>query len=119
MPIDNPIICYANNDLGNEDNMLNMLAGNVDNFLSLGYFNGYDASLDSYCTYLVDAHRKIMWNTFFDFSFDFSIVFDLMRRALTFFNVLILTLCHYHAYKSYAVAFDKLLRALVASNLAV
>jgi len=62
----------------------------VDNFMSLGYFSGYNASFDPYYMYLVDAPRKIMWNTFFDFSFDFSIVFGLMRRALTFFNVLIL-----------------------------
>ena len=52
-PIDNPKICDANNGLGYEDNMFNMLGGNVDNFLSLGYFCGYDASLYPYCIFLV------------------------------------------------------------------
>jgi len=59
-PIDNPNICDTNNDLGYEDNMFSMLGENVDNFLSLGYFCVYDASLDPYCMYLVDKPRKIM-----------------------------------------------------------
>jgi len=115
--IDNPMIFYANNDLGYENDMFSMLGGNVDSFMSLGYFSGYPTSLDPYYMYLVDAPRKIMWNTFFDLSFDFSIVCGLMRRALTFFNVLILMLSHYHACESYAVMFDKLLRALTESDL--
>ena len=65
--ISNPMIFDANNDLGYEDNMFSMLGGNVDNFISLGYFSGYNASLDPYFMHLVDAPRKIMWNTFFDF----------------------------------------------------
>ena len=56
-PVDNPMICDDNVNLGYEDNMFSMLGGNVDNFLSLGYFCGYDASADN--------PRKIMWNTFF------------------------------------------------------
>ena len=83
-----------------------MLSGNVGNFMPLNYFSGYNASLDPYYMYLVNKPRKIMWNTFFDYSFDFSIVFGLMRRALTFFNVLILMLSHYHACESHAVVFD-------------
>jgi len=69
--IDNHMICDANINLGSVDNMFNMLGGNVDNFASLGYFNGYNASLDLYCMCLVYAPRKIMWNTFFDFSCNF------------------------------------------------
>jgi len=91
-PIDNPMICDANNDLGYKDNMFSMLGGNVDKFMSLGYFSGYNAFLDPYFMYLMDAPRKILWNTFFHFSFDFPIVFGLIRRALTFFNVIILML---------------------------
>jgi len=32
VPIDNPMIFYANVDLGYENNMFNMLGGNVDVF---------------------------------------------------------------------------------------
>jgi len=110
--IDNPMICDANVDLGYKDCMFNMLDGNVNNFISLGYFSGYNASLDPHYMCLVDKPRKIMWNTFCDFFFDFSIVFDLIRRALTFFNVLILLLSHCHAYESHVVVFIKLLCAL-------
>ena len=83
-PIDNPMICDANVDLSYKDNMFNMFGGNIDNFMSLGYFNGHNAFVDPYYMYLVNAPRKIMWNTFFDFSFDFSMVFSLLKRALTF-----------------------------------
>ena len=40
VPIDNPMICNGNVDLGYENNMFNILGGNVDNFVSLGYFSG-------------------------------------------------------------------------------
>ena len=92
----NPKICDSNVDLGHEVKMFNMLGGNVDNFLSLGYFCGYDASLDPYCIFLVDKPRKIMRNTFFAFSFDFSIAFALLKRALTLFLVIIFMLFYCH-----------------------
>ena len=60
MPIDNFEICDSNVDMSNKDNVLNMLGWNVDTFMSLGYFSGYDASLDPYCIYLVDKSRKIL-----------------------------------------------------------
>jgi len=94
---DDPNICDFNVDLGSVDHMFNMLGGNVDNFLSLGYFCGYDASLDPYCIFLVDKPRKIMWNSFFAFCFDFSISFALLKRALTFFSVIIFMLSYCHA----------------------
>jgi len=50
------MICDAN-DLGYEDNF-SMLGGNVDDFISLGYFSGYNASLDPYYMYLVDKPRN-------------------------------------------------------------
>ena len=62
----------SNVDLGHENHMLNLLGGNNENFESMGYFRGYDAALDPYCIDLVDLPRKIMWHTFFNFSFDFS-----------------------------------------------
>ena len=69
---DNFEICDSKVDMGYADNMFNMLGANVENFESLGSLCGYDATLDQYCIDLVDMPRKIMWNTIFDFSFDFS-----------------------------------------------
>jgi len=54
-----------------------------------------------------------MWHTFFDFSMAFSFI----KRALTFFVMLLSVLSYQHACEPYAVAFDKLLRALSMSNL--
>jgi len=42
------LISDSNVDLGSVGNMFNMLCGNVDNFLFLAYFCGYDASYDPY-----------------------------------------------------------------------
>ena len=42
-PIENPMVFYANVDLGYEDNMFDVIGGNVDNFLPLGYFCGCNA----------------------------------------------------------------------------
>jgi len=74
--------------------MFHILGGNVENFESLGYSSGYDAALDPYCIHLVDMPRKILWNTFFAFSFDFSMVFSLSKRALTFFVMLLSVLSY-------------------------
>jgi len=65
----------------------------------------------------VDKPGKIMWNTFFDFSFDFSMAFSLIKRALTFFALILCMLSYYQAWKPYVEEFDKLLRALTASAL--
>ena len=71
MPNNNFELNESNIDLGHESHMLNLLGGNNAIFESLGYFRGYDAALDTYCIDLVDLPRKIMWHTFFNFSFDF------------------------------------------------
>ena len=47
--IDNYMICDATMDLSNEDNVFDMLGGNVDDYLSLGYLRWYDPPLDPYC----------------------------------------------------------------------
>jgi len=83
-PSDISKFCDFNMDLGYDDNMFNMLGGNVETFESLGNFSRYDATLDPYYIYLVDKPRKIIWNPFFDFSFDFSLAFTLTKRALIF-----------------------------------
>jgi len=115
VPIDNFEICDSNVDMGSKDNALNTLDGNVETFESLGYFSGYDATLDPYCINLVDKPRKILWNTFFAFFFDFSMVLTLRELILIF--VLILMFSHSHACKAHVVEFDKLLRALTVSDL--
>jgi len=84
------MICGANVDLGYEDPMFHVLGRNLYNLVPLGYFSRYNASFDPYCMYTIDAPRKIMCNTFIDFSFDFSIVFGLLKRAPSFFIVIIL-----------------------------
>jgi len=76
-PNDISTICDFNADIGHDNNMFNMLGGNAENFESLGYLCGHNAALDPYCINLVDMPRKIMWNTIFDFSFDFSMALTL------------------------------------------
>jgi len=65
----------------------------------------------------VDKPRKILWNTFFDLSFDFSMVSTLLKRALAFFALILCMLSYCQAWKPFAEEFDKLLRALTASVL--
>ena len=65
----------------------------------------------------MDKPRKIMWNTFFDFSFDFSMAFSLLTRALIFFVMFIVVLSQHHACEPHAMEFDKLLHALTAYDL--
>jgi len=101
--------------MGYVDNVFHMRGWNVEKFGSLCYFSGYDAANGPYCIYLVDKPRKILQNTFFVFSFDFSMALTL--RELVLFFVLISMFSHSHACKPHAVAFDKLLRALTASDL--
>jgi len=109
--------CNSNVDMGNEDNMFNMLRGNNEIFESLGYLSGYDAALDPYYIYLVDKPCEIMWNTFFNFSFDFSMHFSLIKRALIFFTLILCMLSYCHTCEPHTVEFDKLLRALMEYDL--
>jgi len=46
VPNDISKLCDSNMDLGCDDSMLNVLGGNDENFQPLGYFSGYDATLD-------------------------------------------------------------------------
>jgi len=87
VPNDNPMIFDANIDLGYEDKMFNVLGENADNFLSLGYFSGYNASLDPYCISLEDLPRKIIWITCFNPFYDFFMGFDKVKRMPTLFRV--------------------------------
>jgi len=111
VPNDISKLSDSNIDLDHKNNMFNMLGGSDENFGSLGYFSVYDAAVDPYCIYLVDKARKIMWNTLFHFSFDFSISFALIKRALNFFTLILCMLSYCQAWQPYAEEFDKLLRA--------
>jgi len=68
--------------------MFNMLGGNVDNFLFLGYFSGFNASLDSYYICQNDLPRKIMRSIFFNPSYDFSKAIAKVKRITILFSVI-------------------------------
>jgi len=87
-PINNFLICDANIDLGYENNMFSMLGGSLDNYVSLGYFRGYDPSIDPYCVCLEDLPRKVMCTTIFNRSYDFHKAFDKVKRIFVVFGVI-------------------------------
>ena len=59
VPINYRMIVNANNDLGYENNMFDVLGGNANNFVSLGYFRGCDPSIDPHCVWLGELPKKI------------------------------------------------------------
>ena len=63
--------------------------------------------------------RKIEWITFFDHFFDFSMAFGKRKMIPTTFACLLFLFSYLHHSKMYAVAYDKLLRALMASELEI
>jgi len=71
-------------------------------------------SFDPYCTFLEDMQRKIMWNTFFNHAFDFSMPFDKFRRVQAIFPMVLLVFSYLYYYEMHAQAHDMLLRALMA-----
>jgi len=70
-----------------------------------------------YCIYIVNKPRKILWNNFFAFSFDFSMAFTLIKRALTFYTLILCMLSYCQAWKPFAEEFDNVMRALMVSTL--
>ena len=95
-----------------------ILEGNeADCCKSLGTFRGYDPSLDPYHLYLEDIPRKIVLIIAFDYSADFSKVFDEFKRALTLFAPSLPVFSYSHLSEMHAAMHDKLLRALTASEL--
>jgi len=76
---------------------------------SIGDIKGYNPSLDPYCAYLEDVPRKIMWSTFFDHTFDFSMAFDEFKRPLTLFAVSFVMFSYSHHSEMHAITYDKLL----------
>jgi len=103
-------------DLSYDNNILNIIGGSDETFESLRSLCVYDAAIEPYCINLVDKPRKILSNIFFTSFFHFSIAFTLVKRALNLFAVIIYVLSHSQAWKHFAEEFDKLLRALTASE---
>jgi len=116
-PIGNPMIYDTNIDLGCEDNLFSMLGGNVDNCVSLGYFRGYDPSINPYCICLGNLPKKIMWTTFFNPSYNFSMVFAEAKRIVILFGVILVIVSYLLFSKLWSWEFDKLLWGLTMSNL--
>jgi len=83
---------------------------------SLGDIRGYHPIFDPHCAYLEDVPRKIMWSTFFDHVFDFSMAFGKFKRPLTFLALSFAVFSYLHDFEMHAVTYDKLLRALTAST---
>ena len=107
----------VNADLGLVDNLFNMLKVNaMHNNWSLGIFGCYNPSLHPFHVYLMDLARIIMWTTVFDYSFDFSKVYDKSMRELTIIDVVLLVFSYLHSSEMHALVYDKLLRALKANE---
>jgi len=94
-----------------------ILEGNeIDCLDSLGTLRGYDPSLDPYILYLGSMPAKIMLTTTFNFFADFSKAFDKFKRALTLIPAFLFKCSYLHWSELHAQTFDKLLRALTASE---
>jgi len=96
-----------------------MLEGNVfDCMQSLGTFRWYDPFLDPYNLYLGSMPAKILFTIAFNQSTDFSKACDKFRRALTIILRFMFKCSYSHSFELHAHVFDKLTRALTASELA-
>jgi len=84
---------------------------------SPGTFRDYAFSLDPYSLYQKDVLGKIMFTTSFDHSTNFSNAFDKFKRALTITPAFTIGCSYLHSSNLHAQVFDKLLRALTASEL--
>jgi len=93
------------------------LGGNIDNFLSLGYFHGYNASLNPYCICLGDLPKIIMLTTFFNPSYDFSMTIDKVKRIPILVGVVFIIASYLLFSELWSQEFDKLLHALMMPDL--
>ena len=84
--------------------------------MSLGDIRGYNLSFDPYCAYLEGVPRKMMWSTFFDHTFDFSMAFGKFKRPVTFLASSFVVLSYLHHYEMHATRHDKTFRALMTSE---
>jgi len=94
-----------------------MLGRNVDDYVSLGYFRGYDPSIDPYCVCLEYLPSNVMWTTLFNPFYYFSTPIGKVKRILNVFSVVFVIASHLLFSKLWSQEFDKLLHNLTASNL--
>ena len=100
-------------------NFHDMLQGEMlDCMDSLGTFRGYDPFLDPYGVYLKSQPLKIMFVTASNSFTDFSKAFAKFVRALVLMYAFLFKCFYLHTSEFHAQVFDKLLRALTASELA-
>ena len=83
---------------------------------SLGTFRGYDPSLDPYSLYLECMPLKTMFVTAFTCFTDFSKAFDKFMEALVIIPTFLFKCSYLHSSEFHAQVFDRLLRALTASE---
>ena len=84
---------------------------------SLGDIRGSHPTFDPYNACLEDMPKTIVWSPFFDYTFDFPMEFDESKRPATLFALSFLVFSYSHNFEMHAVIYDKLLRALTASEL--
>ena len=95
-----------------------MLQGDMSDYMdSLGTFRGYDPSFDPYSLYLESVPLKTTFVTAFTSFTDFSKAFDKFVRALVIISAFLFKCLYLHTSEFHAQVFDKLLRALTASEL--
>ena len=70
---------------------------------SLGDIRWHQCSLDPYYAYLEDVLRNIMWNTFFDYAFDFSMAFDKFKKTITMFATSLLVFSYSHHFEMHVM----------------
>ena len=77
---------------------------------SLGDIKGFYPSFCPSCAYLEEVSREIIWSTFFDYTFGFSMAYDKFERPPTIFvTYLQVSSCFYYS-EMHALDFDKLLQ---------
>ena len=97
--------------------MLDVPGGNANNFVYLGYFRGCHPFIDPYCVSPEDLPKKTTWTTIFNLFYDFSKVIDKIKRMLNVFGTILVITSYLLFSELWSQEFDKLLRALMASDL--
>jgi len=88
----------------------------IDCMDSLGTFRGYDPSLNPYSLFLGNLPGKILFTIAFNHCTDLSKACEKFRRALTIILQFMFKFFYLHPSELHAQVFDKLLRALTASE---
>jgi len=59
----------------------------------------------------------MLWNTFFDRAFNFSMALDKIKTTLTLFAISLLVFSYLHHFEMHGISYDKLLQASTVSKL--